>query len=115
MGNISINELVAAIDGEILTPNLVLDDVRISDGYVADLLSDVMGNATSNQVWITIMKHLNSIAVASLANIPCIVYPKSIKPESEVIDRANEESVCLISSKYSTFEIAGKLYSLISS
>jgi serine kinase of HPr protein (carbohydrate metabolism regulator) len=110
---IDLKEFIKEIDGEVLTPKIDLESIEISDGYVADLLSDVMGNAKENQVWITIMKHLNSVAVASLANIPCIVYPKGIKPDQEVIDRAIEENVCLISSKLSSFSTAGILYMLL--
>ena len=109
--SLHLKSLITEIDGEVLTPQVDIENIVVSDGYVADLLSDVMGNAKDNQVWITIMKHLNSIAVASLANIPCIIYPKGIKPEPEVIDRATEEGICLISSSLPTFDIAGRLYS----
>lgn len=109
---LKLEEFVSRLKGDILT-NVDISDKIISDGYVSDLLSDVMAHAQENQAWITIMKHLNSIAVASLSNIPCIVFANGIKPNEEVIAKANEEKVCLISSKLSSFHIAGRLYKML--
>jgi predicted transcriptional regulator len=102
---ISLKMFVEAIEGEILAPSINFEDQMINDGYVSDLLSDVMGSAKENQVWITIMKHLNSVAVASLVNIPCVVFAKGVKPEQDVIKKAVEENICLVSSKHSSFTI----------
>ena len=110
---IPLTEFIENIEGEILTPAVKMDGITIEDGYVSDLLSDVMGNARENQAWITIMKHLNSVAVASLVNIPCVVFAKGVKPDKDVISRAETENVCLITTPLSSFEVAGKLYKLL--
>lgn len=111
--SIDIKHFINCIDGEVLTPNVDAEKINVSDGYVSDLLSDVMANAKDNQIWITIMKHLNSVAVASLANIPCIVFANNVKPDDEVVRKANEEGVFMISSKRSSFRIAGQLYTML--
>jgi serine kinase of HPr protein (carbohydrate metabolism regulator) len=113
--NIDVKEFIKNIEGEILTDNVDVDSLNIRSGYVSDLLSDVMANAKDNHIWITIMKHLNSVAVASLANIPCIVFANGVMPDREVINKGKEENILLISSKLSSFQIAGKLYSMLKS
>ncbi|MCB5230640.1 MAG: hypothetical protein WCX83_02430 [Candidatus Cloacimonas sp.] len=110
---VKIKDLIAAIDGKVLTQSVETESIVIEDGYVSDLLSDVMGNARDNQAWITIMKHMNSVAVASLAGIPCIVFAKGVQPEKEVIQKGEEEKVLLVTSELSSFEICGKLYCLL--
>lgn len=110
---IPLKKLIEEIKGEILTPSVAIEDKVIEDGYVSDLLSDVMGSAKENQAWITIMRHLNSVAVASLVSVPCIVFAKGIKPEQEVISKAAEENICLVSCSLPSFDIAGKLYLLL--
>ena len=72
-----------------------------------------MGSAQSGQVWITIMKHLNVIAVASMTGIPAIIFAKGNEPEPLIIEKAIEEGILLISSKLPTFELAGILYKLL--
>lgn len=86
------------------------EEVNIKGGYVSDLLSDVMGNAQEGDVWITIMKHLNVIAVASLAELPAIIFSKNTIPDSAVIEKAKEKDIVLINSPLSTFELSGNLF-----
>jgi predicted transcriptional regulator len=110
---LKLQEYIDIIDATVLTKQSNLADIEITEGYVSDLLSDVMGNAKEGSVWITIMRHLNVIAVASLAGLGAVVFSKNIVPEQAVIDKANEEGICLINSSLSTFELAGKLYGLL--
>ncbi len=98
------------IQGELITPSDEMENIAITGGYVSDLLSDVMGNAKDGQLWITIMRHLNVIAVASLAGIPAIVFARNLKPEAAIIDKAQQEGIALIVSPLTTFEISGLLY-----
>ena len=57
-----------------LTPLTCPDPERVvTGGYVGDLLSWVMGRARSGQAWITIMSNINTVAVASLADVACVI------------------------------------------
>ncbi|MDD3535543.1 MAG: hypothetical protein PHC50_05285 [Candidatus Cloacimonetes bacterium] len=104
---------MAAIDGTNHTPAIDPEEIEILGAYVSDMLSDVMGSAKPDQVWITIMKHLNVIAVASMTGVPAIILAKGNVPDAAVCDKALEESICIISSKLSTFELSGILYSML--
>jgi hypothetical protein len=108
-----VQEFINEIEGSVLTCINELDNINIDGGYVSDLLSDVMGNARNNDAWITIMRHLNVVAVASLAGISVIVFSKNIEPDEAVIRKAEIEEICLVKSPMTTFEIAGKLYRLL--
>ena len=110
---INLKDFSDAIQGHNLTPGIASESIDLEGAYVSDMLSDVMGSAKSNQAWITIMKHLNTIAVASMTGIPVIVYSSGNVPEAPVIEKALEENVCLISSGLPTFAIAGILYKLL--
>nr|MDK2850681.1 hypothetical protein [Candidatus Cloacimonadota bacterium] len=110
-----LSQYLAAIDGKNHTPALDPESIEISGAYVSDMLSDVMGSAKPNQAWITIMKHLNVIAVASMTGVPAIILAKGNQPDSAVCDKALEEGICLISSPYDTFTLAGILYKMLNS
>jgi len=110
---ISLKDLNHSIKGKILTDEDNKIEIEFSGGYVSDLLSDVMGNAKNDQIWITIMQHLNVIAVASLIGIKTIIFGKGIIPAQTVIVKANAEKICLVSSKLPVFDISGKLYQLL--
>jgi hypothetical protein len=110
---LSVDELIQKIKITNLTPDLDTTKTIIENGYVSDLLSDVMGSAQPNQIWITIMRHLNTIAVASMTGIPVIIFAKDIIPEQSVIDKAREEDIVLLTSPLTVFELSGKIYTLL--
>lgn len=109
---VNLNDYMKVISGVNHTPALDPTTVDLEGAYVCDMLSDVMGSAKPKQAWITIMKHLNVIAVASMTGIPVIVFAKGNQPDAAVIDKATEESIVLVSSPLSTYELAGELYLL---
>ncbi|MDY0150917.1 MAG: hypothetical protein RBS43_01435 [Candidatus Cloacimonas sp.] len=110
---IKLNDYMKLVGGVNHTPALDPAEVELDGAYVSDMLSDVMGSAKPMQAWITIMKHLNVIAVASMTGIPVIVFSKGSTPDASVIDKATEEGIVLVSSKLPTFELAGLLYQLL--
>ena len=83
---------------------------EILGGYASDLLSDVMANSSEGDVWITLQKHLNIVAVAQLNGISAIVLVNNRKPEPETLARAEEMGVAIISTPLQAFDAAGILY-----
>ncbi len=98
-------ESLVALDG--MTPLVLCEPKREIDGvYIGDLLSWVMGNASSGDVWITIMSNINILAVASLSDVSCIILAEGVALEQDVIITAREKGINIISSELSTFETA---------
>lgn len=83
---------------------------EISGGYVSDLLSDVMGNAAENEVWITLQTHQNVMAIASLKDLAAVILVKGLEPDEDTLEHSNEEGVPLLGTSMQTFEMAGKLF-----
>ena len=83
---------------------------EISGAYVSDLLSDVMGFARENQVWITLQTHRNVIAIASLKDLAAVILVKGLQPDAETLKHSEEEGIPLLGTEMDTFKMAGKLY-----
>lgn len=88
-------------------------DKEIEGAYVSDLLSDVMGGAKENQIWMTLQTHKNTIAIASLKDLAAILVVKNFQPEEDTITQSNEEGIPILGTTESTFEVSGKLYNLL--
>ncbi len=86
---------------------------EISGGYTSDLLSDVMGHAESGSVWITIQTHRNVMAIASLRDLSAVIITCGEKPGEDTMAQSNEEGIPVLGTDLTTFELTGKLYSLI--
>ena len=97
-----------------LTPVAVCEPAREIDGvYIGDLLSWVMGRASADDAWITIMSNQNIVAVASLADTACIIVAEDVKLESEITDLALSKGVNILSSDKSIYETAVILSKLL--
>ena len=88
-------------------------DAEVNGAYASDLLSDVMGNARSGQVWITMQTHKNVTAIASLKDIPAVIIVRDGVPDPDMLEHAKEEDICLLVTKDATFQVCGKLYELL--
>ena len=108
----TVREIAEALKLEVLTGEAGLGQ-EVEHGYVSDLLSDVIGNALENSVWITVQRHVNILGVAKLKNIVAIITPRGLKIEDELIERARVEGIVLLRSGWPAFEVAGVAYAIL--
>ena len=107
-----VSELVKELNLKVFSGREGLDR-EIAGGYVSDLLSDVMGNASEGEVWITLQTHRNVVAIASLKDLSCILLVSALVPEKSTIEHSEQEGIPILGTALSTFEIAGLLYQKI--
>ncbi len=84
----------------------------IEDVYIGDLFSFVMANGTEGSLWLTVQKHLNVIAVASLNDFVGIVFVENSYPDEDTIDKATSLDIPLFISEKSAYALAKELISL---
>ena len=96
-----------------LSPVTVTDpDREVVGAYVGDLLSWVMGRAQEGNAWITIMSNVNVIAVASLADVSCVILAEGVKLDEGVEKTAEAKGINILSTDKSAYEVAKVLASL---
>jgi hypothetical protein len=97
-----------------LTPASALSRLsqECTGGYVSDLLSDVMANAQSGDVWVTLQVHQNIVAVAALKELAAIIIIGGRQPEKQTLAKAEEEKIPILLTGLSAFEVAGQLYQM---
>ena len=105
----TVTELARLLDGTVIGPaGTGLREVR--GGYASDLLSDVMANAQDGDAWITMQRHVNTVAVAQLKNLAAIVIVNGRVPEADMAARAAEHGVAVVTTPLPAFDAAGRLY-----
>lgn len=85
----------------------------LTDAYTGDLLSDVMGNAPSESVLITIQAHKNTVAVASLAGIEAIVICNKRSTPADMLQAAKEEDIAVLTFPGTQFEASYQIACLL--
>lgn len=81
--------------------------------YIGDLLSWVMGRAHSNQAWVTIMSNINIVAVASLADISCIILAEGVQPDENAKQSAEQKGINMVTTEKTAFEVAVALSEIL--
>ena len=103
----TVNELASKIEGKVLSKH---GENEISCGCVCDLLSWVMARGSIGCAWVTVQTHLNVIAVASLHEMACVIWPERVEVSEESLAKADEVGIAVISSPLSAYKIAGIMY-----
>lgn len=105
----NVNDLIELLNGQLLTSDNTSSNVF--DGiYVGDLLSNIMANVQEDNLLVTIMCNINTIAVASLRDVPVVVFCESKKATEEMINKANELDIAIIETADSAAEVLRKIY-----
>lgn len=102
---LTVRELSERCNLQNYTKGISLDK-EIKGVYISDLLSRVMSNTDEGYVWITIQTHINTVAVASLNDLACIIIAESLVPEKNTIDKAIEENIPILGTSFSAYHIA---------
>lgn len=108
----TVREIVESLNLKVLSGESGLDR-EVEGCYVSDLLSDVMGNAEMNNVWVTLQTHKNVMAIASLKELACVILVKGLTATEDTLNQSNEEGIPFLSSVEETFDVAGKIYMML--
>ena len=87
---------------------------NIGKVFCCDLLSIAMGRAPSKSAWVTVMGNRNTLAVASLADISCIVLAEGITFQDAELDCAEQEGIAVFTTELPVFDAALKIQVLLS-
>jgi hypothetical protein len=109
----TLGHIVSSLGLEILTPELSVNGgADVTGGHASDLLSDVLANAPSGGILLTIQVHMNVIAVSLHAGLAAVVFTQGMRPEEMVRLKAVQEGLPLMATRESSFDLAGRLYEL---
>jgi len=78
--------------------------------YQTDLLSAAIKNANSNEALITLISHVNTVALAMMIDLSLIIIAEHRFVSKEMIDKANEEGICILRTQMKSHEIVIDLF-----
>lgn len=99
-----VGEFAKKLGAKLLTGETGVN-LQVRDIYCSDLLSWVMAHAPKGAAWITVHTNLNIVAVASLAELSCIIIPEGIEMEENILKKAVQEGIPVISSTLTAYQI----------
>ena len=86
---------------------------EIDGCYCGDLLSWVMSRAEAGNIWLTVMGNVNSIGVAVLADISCIILTENAALDEDAKKRAEENDVVILTTDKNAYQVASEISKMI--
>lgn len=108
----TVKELIEKLNLTVLVEEDL--DREVTDCYVGDLLSWVMGRAPADSAWLTVMGNINSIAVATLADVSCIILVEKAALDADAKAKAEIHGVNILLSEENSYHLAVKISALLS-
>ena len=100
----TVSDIIQKLDLKVLVEGEL--DREVTDCYIGDLLSWVMGRAPADSVWLTVMGNINSIAVATLADVSCIVLTENAALDAEAKAKADIHGVTILQTEENSYHLA---------
>jgi predicted transcriptional regulator len=107
-----VSDVVKGLDAVVLSGKSCVDR-EIGGVYICDLLSWVMSNAQSGDIWITVNNNINIVVISSILEISCIIIPEGIIIDQTILEKADEKDVIILSSNDNSYNIAKKLGTIL--
>jgi predicted transcriptional regulator len=106
---LTLQEVMERVDGRLLTEKCNLD-TSITHVASSDLMSDVLAFSKPHALLLTGLVNLHVVHAAEMADLAAVIFVRGKRPSPDVIQLAEENGLPLITSRYSMFEISGRLY-----
>jgi len=88
------------------TPISEMTDTEITKVFCCDLLSIAMGKAPAGSAWVTVMANVNTLAVATLTDVACIILAEGAAFDETLVNKAKEEGIAVLKTDLPIFDAA---------
>jgi len=108
----NVREFAEKLSMKVITGEASLNR-EVSGVYAGDLLSWVMSHAGKGDAWITVLTNLNTVAVALLTEVSCIIIPEGVAVEEATVKKADQEGIAILCSDMKAYEICWRAHDLL--
>ncbi len=105
----TVGEISALLDARVLLGQEHMDRV-IYSGCGSDLMSDVLAFVKENTALITGLTNLHVIRTAEMVDITCIIFARGKVPDNEMLKKAEELDLVILSTENTAYTACGILY-----
>lgn len=106
----TLKEIKDRLKADVLCGEEFLDR-EVSYAFGSDLMSDVLAYVKGKTLLLTGLTNPQVIRTAEMADVVAILFVRGKIPEQDVIDLAIENSMAILTTKYTLFTTSGILYS----
>lgn len=102
----TVKELMDALQFKVLNEASGANDKNVGSIYCCDLLSIAMSRMSEDAAWVTVMSNMNTLAVASLTDVSCVILAEGVAADEGMLAKAKEQDITLLSTELPVYEAA---------
>jgi len=104
-----LRQILEIVQGTLVSAG-VNPDTQISSFCAADLMSDALAFAAPGGALLTGLCNPQAVRTARMADLAAVIFVRGKVPSAETAAVAAELGIPLMTSRYSMFEMCGRLY-----
>ena len=89
-------------------------DREITKPFCCDLLSIAMSKAPAGGAWVTVMGNMNTLAVAALSDMACVIMAENAHLDQTAMNKARVQGITVLETELPIFDAALKIHQLLS-
>ncbi len=105
----TVKEITERFPFKILNEASDSAEKNIGSVYCCDLLSIAMSRMTEEAAWVTVMSNMNTLAVASLTDVSCVILAEGVAADEGMLEKAKEQNISLFTTELPVFEAASMI------
>ena len=79
---------------------------EITVPFCCDLLSVAMGRAPAGCAWVTVMGNMNTLAVATLADVACVIMGEGAALDEIALKKVQQQEITVLATELPVFDAA---------
>lgn len=104
----TVKDFAQSADLKFICNEALASERNIDGCYCGDLLSWVMSKAKENNLWLTVMGNINSIGVAVLTDVACIILTENAPLDDNAREKADSNGVIILTTDKTSYEVAAQ-------
>ena len=105
----TVKDLKEKLNLQYICNEAIAEEKNVTGCYCGDLLSWVMSKAKEGDCWLTVMGNVNSVGVAVLADVACILLTENAVFDDDALARAKQNGVIVLRSAESAFDLGARI------
>lgn len=104
-----IQQITEILEAGVLTKDADMGR-EVHSACGSDMMSDVLAYVKDQAVLLTGLTNPQVVRTASMMDMVCIVFVRGKRPDSAIMNLANEMGITLLATQYTMFQACGILY-----
>ena len=102
----TVKEIAGSFPFKVLNEASDAGEKKIGTVYCCDLLSIAVSRMTEEAAWVTVMSNMNTLAVASLTDVSCVILAEGVAADEGMLAKAKEQNITLFSTELPVYDAA---------